>query len=63
MAKRKKKKSKKTSSIEISIELYAILIIFITIIGLGKLGPVGKIITSFSLFLTGSAYINIKNNM
>lgn len=57
MAKRKKKKSKKTSSIEISIELYAILIIFITIIGLGKLGPVGKIITSFSLFLTGSAYM------
>lgn len=57
MAKRKKKKLKKTSSIEISIELYAILIIFITIIGLGKLGPVGKIITSFSLFLTGSAYM------
>lgn len=57
MAKRKKKKSKKTSSIEISIELYSILIIFITIIGLGKLGPVGKIITSFSLFLTGSAYM------
>lgn len=57
MAKRKKKKSKKTSSIEISIELYAILIIFITIIGLGKLGPIGKIITSFSLFLTGSAYM------
>ena len=57
MAKRKKKKSKKTSSIETSIELYAILIIFITIIGLGKLGPVGKIITSFSLFLTGSAYM------
>ena len=57
MAKRKKKKSKKTSSIEIGIELYAILIIFITIIGLGKLGPVGKIITSFSLFLTGSAYM------
>ena len=57
MAKRKKKKSKKTSSIEISIELYAILIIFITIIGLGKLGPVGKVITSFSLFLTGSAYM------
>ncbi len=57
MAKRKKKKSKKTSSIEIGIELYAILIIFITIIGLGKLGPVGKAITSFSLFLTGSAYM------
>ncbi len=57
MAKRKKKKSKKPSSIEIGIELYAILIIFITIIGLGKLGPVGKAITSFSLFLTGSAYM------
>ena len=57
MAKKKKKKTKSKSTLEIGIEVYALLLIFISILGLGKLGPVGKLITSFSLFLTGSAYM------
>ena len=56
MAKRKRKKAKK-EKVEISIELYAVLLIIISVLGIGKLGPAGRIITSFSLFLTGSAYI------
>ena len=57
MAKRKKRKSKSKSTIELSPDIYALLIVFICIIGLGKLGPVGRVITSFSLFLSGSAYM------
>jgi len=56
MAKRKKKKTKKKQKIEISAEIYAIFLIIIAVLGLGKLGPVGKLIASFSLFLTGSLY-------
>ena len=57
MAKRKNKKTSKKKSIEISVELYAILFVIAAILGIGKLGPVGKLIASFSLFLTGSAYM------
>lgn len=56
MAKRKKKKTNK-SSIEITIELYAILLILVAILGIGKFGPVGRLIASFGLFLTGSIYL------
>lgn len=57
MAKKKKKKTSKKQSIEISIELYAVLFVIAAILGIGKLGPVGKLIASFSLFLTGSIYM------
>ena len=50
MAKRKKRKSTKKSKIEIGIELYAVLLIIIAILGIGKMGPVGELIASFSLF-------------
>ena len=56
MAKRKKKKTNK-ASIEITIELYAILLILVAILGTGKFGPVGRLIASFGLFLTGSIYL------
>ncbi len=56
MAKKKKRKSKK-QTIEISIELYAILLVIASILGIGKLGPVGRGIASFALFLTGSVYM------
>ena len=49
MAKRKKKKTNK-SSIEITIELYAILLILVAILGISKFGPVGRLIASFGLF-------------
>ncbi|MCI8460662.1 MAG: DNA translocase FtsK [Bacilli bacterium] len=57
MAKKKKKKSSKKQTIEISIELYAVLFVIASILGIGKLGPVGKLIASFSLFLSGSIYM------
>ena len=56
MAKKKRRKSKK-QNVEIAIELYAVLLIIISILGIGKMGPVGKLIASFSLFLTGSLYL------
>ena len=56
MAKRKRKRVKK-QKVSISIELYAILLIIASIFGIGRLGPAGRFIASFSLFLTGSIYI------
>ena len=56
MAKRKRKKAKK-EQIEITIELYAVLLIIAAILGIGKLGPVGRLIASFGLFMTGSIYL------
>jgi len=57
MAKRKRRKSSKKEKLELKIEIYAILFVLIAIIGLGKLGPVGRFVASFSLFLTGSIYM------
>ena len=55
MAKRKRRRKKQ--KLEISIELYAILLLIASILGIGKLGPAGKLIASFGLFLTGSLYM------
>ena len=49
MAKRKRRKSHKKEQLEIKKEIYAILFILAAIIGLGKLGPVGRLFASFSL--------------
>lgn len=57
MAKRKRRKTSTKQTLELKTEVYALLFIIIAIIGLGKLGPVGRIIASFSLFMTGSAYM------
>lgn len=57
MAKRKRKKSTKKQTLEIRKEVYAVLFIIISIIGLGKLGPVGRFVASFSLFISGSSYM------
>ncbi|MBR2678632.1 MAG: cell division protein FtsK [Bacilli bacterium] len=56
MAKRKRRRSKK-QSFEMSVGLYAVLFIIAAVFGIGKLGPAGRIIASFSLFLTGSVYM------
>ncbi len=56
MAKKKKKKQDK-ENFEIDIQIYGVLLILAGILGLGKYGPVGRAITSFSLFLVGSLYI------
>ena len=56
MAKRKRRRSKK-QKFEISIGLYAVLFILVAVLGIGKFGPAGRMLASFSLFLTGSAYM------
>jgi len=55
MAKKKKKKQtpKKFDHYE---ELYGILLVLAAILGIGKYGPVGKLIASFGLFLVGTGY-------
>ena len=56
MAKQKKKKVTK-KEFEHSAELYGILCILISILGIGEYGPVGRVIASFALFLVGSLYM------
>ena len=56
MAKRKRKKQVE-KGFGHSVELYGILFLLCSILGIGKFGPVGKGIASFSLFLVGSIYI------
>ena len=56
MAKRKRKKTK-TAKVQVSIGFYAVILIIAAILGIGKLGPAGRLIASFGLFLTGSLYM------
>ena len=54
MAKRKKRKKKQLT---IRPEIYAILLIIAAIVGIGKLGIVGKSLAAVGIFLTGTIYI------
>ena len=56
MAKRKKKKVVK-NKFKYTAELYGIIFMLCSILGLGKFGPVGEVIASFGLFLVGSIYM------
>ena len=56
MAKRKRKRTKK-AKIQISIEIYAVILSVLAIFGVCKLGPVGRLIASFGLFVSGSVYM------
>ena len=56
MAKRKRKKVVKTK-FKYTAELYGIIFVLMAILGLGKYGPVGRMIASFGLFLVGSLYM------
>ena len=56
MAKRKRKKVEK-NSFEYTAELYGVICVLAAILGIGKYGPVGKLISSFGLFLLGSLYM------
>ena len=55
MAKRKKKKEQK-KSLSHRVELYGVLFILIAILGIGRYGPVGGMISSFAIFLVGVFY-------
>lgn len=56
MAKRKRKKEATTNNFKFSVEILGLILILIAIIGLGKFGPVGKIIKDFAIFLFGAWY-------
>ena len=55
MAKRKKRREKK--EFKYVAELLGIVFILISILGIGKYGVVGRMLSSFSLFLVGSMYL------
>lgn len=56
MAKKKRKKKTK-KGFEYKLEVYGLLLLLAAILGIGKYGPVGRIISSFALFLVGSIYM------
>ena len=56
MAKRKRKKQTK-KGFEYKYEVLGIILLVASILGIGKLGVVGKLISSFALFLVGSVYM------
>ena len=56
MAKRKRKKQSK-KGFEYKLEVYGLILLLVSILGIGKFGPVGKMISSFALFLVGSIYM------
>lgn len=58
MAKKKKKrKEKEKQGFAYGAELKGIILILVAILGIGKYGPVGRLIASFSLYLVGSLYM------
>ena len=54
MAKKKQKKDSEKKKFQYSNEVMGILIILMSIIGIGNYGPAGNFIRSFSVFLVGS---------
>ena len=54
MAKKKKRKNPEGSKVKFSAELTGLILILISIIGIGSLGPVGHIIKSFAVFIMGT---------
>ena len=54
---KKKKRNTKEKDNRFLAQLWGALLILISILGIGKYGPVGRIISSFSLFLVGNLYI------
>ncbi len=57
MAKNKRKRTTKKTDSEFTLQLYGVALVIVSILGIGKYGPVGRLITSFGLFLTGSIYM------
>ena len=57
MAKKKQKKDSEKKKFEYSNEIMGILIILLSIIGIGNYGPAGNFVRSFSVFLVGTVYI------
>lgn len=56
MAKKKRKKQSK-KSFEYKYELIGLVLLVLSVLGIGKLGIAGELVASFSLFLVGSVYM------
>ena len=56
MSKKKEKKDKDAKKFEYSNEINGIILILLSIIGICKYGPVGRLISSFAIFLVGTIY-------
>ena len=56
MAKKKKRKDSNNNKVKFSSELTGLILVLISIIGIGSFGPVGHIIKSFAIFLMGNWY-------
>jgi len=56
MAKKKKSKTNNTGKKKFSAELTGLILILISIIGIGVFGPVGKLIKEFAIFLAGTSW-------
>lgn len=57
MAKRKKKKKVEKKEFSYGAEVRGIILLLIAVLGIGKYGPVGRLFSSFGLFLVGSLYM------
>ena len=57
MAKKKQRKDEKEKKFEYSNEIVGILIILMSIIGIGNYGPAGNFVRSFSVFLVGTGNV------
>ena len=53
---KKKTKREKKKAFAYSTELYGVLLLLAGIIGIGKYGPVGNLISAFAVFLVGVFY-------
>jgi len=57
MSKKKKRKDSENEEKNYSSELSGLLLILVSIIGFGRFGIVGEIISGFSIFLAGSWWV------
>jgi len=57
MSKKKQKKEGEKQKFEYTDEIVGILIILLSIIGIGSYGPAGKFIASFAVFSVGTIYV------
>ncbi len=57
MAKKKQKKDDEKKKFEYSNEVIGIILILVSIIGIGAYGPAGNFIRAFAIFLVGNIYI------
>ena len=58
MAKRKKRRESSSTKNKVSIEFIGLILILISVIGIGVFGPVGSLIKHFAIFLVGT-YSNV----